>query len=377
MKIEQSHFEKGNWYDLKAENPHAHLVLAFGNRFILEDKAIFDKIKHQFPNAEIVLGSTSGEIYADGVKDESVHVTSIEFENACVTCITTNIQSLGDSKATGIFLAQSLKKEGLRMVFILSDGGIVNGTELVHSFSEELKMDIPITGGLAGDGDLFTRTLVGLNTTPESGNVVAIGFYGDNLVIGTGMMGGWEVFGIEREVTRSEKNVLYEIDGKSALDLYKIYLGKYADELPGAALLFPLALKTSDKDYLVRTILSIDENNKSMTFAGNIPQGSKVRMMKANIDRLIDSVTYAAHHSSKGFENTSPELALLISCVGRKIVLGPRVDEEIASAREIFGSNTKIAGFYSYGEISPFNNSVKCELHNQSMTIITLSEQKQ
>ena len=159
MKIEQSHFEKGNWYDLKAENPHAHLVLAFGNRFILEDKAIFDKIKHQFPNAEIVLGSTSGEIYADGVKDESVHVTSIEFENACVTCITTNIQSLGDSKATGIFLAQSLKKEGLRMVFILSDGGIVNGTELVHSFSEELKMDIPITGGLAGDGDLFTRTL--------------------------------------------------------------------------------------------------------------------------------------------------------------------------------------------------------------------------
>lgn len=375
MNIQQAYFEKGNWTGLNDVSNKPQLVLAFGNRFVLEDKHIFETIKNQFPSSEIVLGSTSGEIYANGVKDETVHVTAIEFSKASVECTETNIKSQGNSAATGIFLAKSLKKEGLRMVFILSDGGIVNGTELVHSFSEELALDVPVTGGLAGDGELFTKTVVGLNQIPESGNVVAIGFYGKDLTIGNGMMGGWEVFGIEREVTKSDKNVVYEIDGKSALDLYKIYLGKYADELPGAALSFPLALKTSEKDNLVRTILSIDEENKSMTFAGNIPQGSKVRMMKANIDRLIESVTYAAHHSSKGFENSSPELAILISCVGRKIVLGPRVDEEVACARAILGSNTKITGFYSYGEISPFNNSVKCELHNQSMTMITISEQ--
>ena len=150
-------------------------------------------------------------------------------------------------------------------------------------------------------------------------------------------------------------------------------MGKYADDLPSSALYFPLSMKESkDSSKVVRTILSIDEKTKSMTFAGNIPQGSFIRLMKGNLDRLIDASYNAATES---FSNLSkePELALIVSCVDRKIVLGNRVEEEFEAVKEISG-NTLLCGFYSYGEISPVTNHNFCELHNQTIAILTISE---
>jgi hypothetical protein len=167
---------------------------------------------------------------------------------------------------------------------------------------------------------------------------------------------------------------LYTIGDKAALDIYKEYLGKYAEELPGAALLFPLSMRiTEDDEPVVRTILSIDETNKSMTFAGDMPKGALVRFMKANLDRLIDASASAAQNSLEPFSKGA-ELAILVSCVGRKLVLGQRTDEEVEAAREVFGDKAIMTGFYSYGEISSHNPNARCELHNQTMTITTLSE---
>jgi hypothetical protein len=119
--------------------------------------------------------------------------------------------------------------------------------------------------------------------------------------------------------------------------------------------------------------LSIDEDNKSMTFAGNIPEGSSVRLMKGNTDKLIDASATAASRIAQ--EPSKPtQLALLVSCVGRRIVLGDRVEEELEVVKEIFGDKTMLCGFYSYGEISPTIDNVACELHNQTMTIATLYE---
>jgi hypothetical protein len=244
----------------------------------------------------------------------------------------------------------------------------------VSGLNEDKPEHVCVTGGLAGDAARFKQTLVGLNQTAADGKIVAIGFYGSNISVGHSSFGGWDEFGRERVVTKSTKNVLYELDDESALDLYKEYLGPYVDELPGSALLFPLSIKIGDDNAnLVRTILAIDETEKSMTFAGNLPVGSKVRLMKANFERLIDASTNAAAESitEKG---KAPELAILISCVGRKLVLQERTGEEVEAARKIFGDDTAITGFYSYGEISPFNPNTKCELHNQTMTITTFTE---
>jgi hypothetical protein len=193
--------------------------------------------------------------------------------------------------------------------------------------------------------------------------------------VGFGSLGGWDPFGPERLVTRSKGNILYEMDGRSALDLYKTYLGEHAQGLPATGLLFPLCLRTSERPTpFVRTILGIDEEERSMTFAGDVPEGAYARLMKANFDRLIDGATGAARTSMEALGSSSPDLAILISCVGRKLVLKQRVEEEVEGVREVLGERPALTGFYSYGEISPFGPRTHCELHNQTMTITTFSE---
>ncbi len=258
--------------------------------------------------------------------------------------------------------------------FLLSDGLHVNGSEIVKGINSKLSQDVPCTGGLAGDAANFEKTLVGLNSAPKENQIVAVGFYGDNLEVGYGSVGGWDNFGAERLVTRSEGNVLYELDGESALDLYKMYLGDKASELPGSGLLFPLGMKfDEDSDTIVRTVLAVDDEANSMTFAGDIPEGSYVRLMKADFDKLIEGANLAAEHTTqKGGDGD--KLAVLISCVGRKLILGPRVDEEVEAVQDVLGEAATVTGFYSYGEISPVVESSRCELHNQTMTITTFAE---
>jgi hypothetical protein len=258
---------------------------------------------------------------------------------------------------------------------VLSDGNKVNGSELIKGLNQAVNSSVLVTGGLAGDGVNFQSTLVGINDNPQEGEIVAISFYGDALTISHGSMGGWETFGPERVVTKSKGNVLFEIDGKSALELYKTYLGDEAKNLPSSALLFPLSMINEELSQpVVRTILSISDNEGSMTFAGDIPQSSKVRFMKANFDKLTSAAGDAAQQTMVD-SSTKPDLAILISCVGRKLILGPRTEEEVEAVRDLYGKDTLLSGFYSYGEISPLKNELACNFHNQTMTITSFHEQ--
>jgi hypothetical protein len=272
-------------------------------------------------------------------------------------------------------LACDLAAKDLVHVFVLAEGLKVNGSELVKGLRDGLPSSVAVTGGLAGDGARFERTVVCLDGQMIDGAVAAVGFYGDRLRIGYGSLGGWDPFGPDRLVTRSEGNVLYELDGSSALDLYKTYLGSHAANLPASGLLFPLSLRGEDGEQrVVRTILGIDEQAGSLIFAGDVPQGGYAQLMKANVDRLIDGAHGAAAACYEAVGSKTPDLAILISCVGRKLVLNQRTEEEIESVREVLGESTVLSGFYSYGEIAPFMSSTKCELHNQTMTITTFSE---
>lgn len=379
MKTEQRNWTPNKGWEQTTNNGlngSANFVTVFGSRNALSDPARFNEIKAFYPNAQIVAGTTSGEIFNDSVYDDSITVSAVEFEKTKLKTVKANINDHnGDSYATGAALAKELMAEqGLKHVFVLSDGLKVNGSELARGLNETLQNKVSVTGGLAGDAAKFEKTLVGLNDAPGEGNIVAVGFYGDALKVGFGSVGGWDVFGVERQVTKSKGNVLYELDGQPALDLYKMYLGDKAKELPGSALLFPLGMKTNeDSESLVRTVLAVNEEDKSMTFAGDIPEGATVRLMKANFDKLIDGAGNAAENSYQSLGAQS-DFAILISCVGRKLVLDQRIEEEVEAVRDILGQNPSITGFYSYGEISPLFSTVKCELHNQTMTITTFTE---
>jgi hypothetical protein len=377
MKIRQHHLLNNAWKEYPSDmgQDKCQLVLAFGSSDSIVKPENFEHLRSAYPAADIIFASTAGEIRDDMIYDDSIVATAIAFEKTTVKCVETNIKKHGSSFETGHFLMSQLQGGDLRAVFVISDGTFINGSELAEGLNKDNPKKIPITGGLAGDAARFEKTFTSLNNVPSQGNVIAVGFYGNNILIGHGSLGGWDEFGQERTITRSDKNVLFEIDNKNALDLYKEYLGDYVNELPGSALLFPIAMSSGGSDQkLVRTILSINEEEKSMTFAGNLPEGSKVRLMKADFDKLIDASSKAA--TSCFYEETSykPDLAILISCVGRKLILQERTDEEVEAAKKILGSDATITGFYSYGEISPLGSGGYCELHNQTMTITTFTE---
>lgn len=378
MEILQLLFTKGEWCTRQQSEgfsaEKAQLVLAFGSCAEMHAPATTIYLKNNFPQAELVWASTAGEILGDEIFDESITVTVIQFEKTRIKSSIIDIHAQPNSESVGVRLMNDLSSDDLKAIFVLSDGTFLNGSELVAGINKSNPKNIPITGGLAGDGARFTHTYIGLNDVPMEAKLVAIGFYGDSFSIGHASMGGWDEFGPARTITKSDLNILYEIDGKNALALYKEYLGPYSQELPGSALLFPLNLRLPGKEEgTVRTILSIDEKEQSMRFAGNLPEGSSVRLMKANFEKLIDASSDAARISFDPI-GRNPDLAIMISCVGRKLILQERTIEEVQAATQVFGKTTFSTGFYSYGEISPFKNEDRCELHNQTMTITSFSE---
>lgn len=349
--------------------------MCFGSKEKLEDKNIYENVKQQFPSSQIALCSTSGEIYQDTINENSLVAVALEFEKTTIIAKSVNCRDYKDSFSAGVSLFKKIPQKDLSYVMLLSEGSLVNGSELVKGISTQIDKNILITGGLAGDGANFKSTLLGLNEQPKEGEIIAIGFYGNNIQVSHGIRGGWDYFGLEKRVTKSLGNVLYELEGQNALELYKKYLGPQESEnLPGSALLFPLSVKfPGANEPIVRTILSIDENDNSMTFAGDIPINSKVRFMKADIKKITNAASEAALQTTLK-SDAKPNFSLIISCIGRKIVLGENVEEEIKAVGEIFNGETIIAGFYSYGEISPFNEGGNCQLHNQTMTITSFYE---
>lgn len=375
MLLETIQYRDGKWSQpFPSCDSDKTAVFVFGSPEFRKDDKPISALRAAFPQAKIIGCSTSGEIFGSRVFDGSLSVAIVRFSRSQIKAATWAIGNAAESCATGERLAAQLAGPDLRGVFILSDGLQVNGSELVRGFNSILPKHTIVTGGLAGDGSDFKETWVIQDGKLSSGFVTAVGFYGNSIRIGHGSQGGWDIFGPERLVTKSEGNVLFELDGKPALQLYKDYLGEKAAGLPASALLFPLQIRSSQSDSkkLVRTVLSIDEAKQAMIFAGDIPQGHLVQLMRANFDRLIDGAQNAARAVS--LENNPNVLALAISCVGRRLVLGERTEEEVEATLEALPPGTRQVGFYSYGEISPYVNGQGCELHNQTMTITTISE---
>jgi hypothetical protein len=375
MQVHQHQWKTNQGWDASdARLTGAHLVLVFGMRELIVDATPYDRIREIYPEAAIVFCSTAGEILGSQVLGNSIVATAIRLDKSTMRAVQVHLDEHDGQRQAGKALMSQLQGDALRLVFVLCDGRSVNGSEFAAGLNEGLVGEVPISGGLAGDYDQFSQTVLGLNQVPVPNVAVGIGFYGADLEIGHGSLGGWDAFGPEREVTRSEANVLYELDGESALALYKRYLGDLAEGLPGTALRFPLSVRIPGHDRtLVRTVLNVDEASQSMVFAGDIPIGARVRLMNGNLERLIDAAETSANNSLVPLSGQA-ELAILVSCIGRKLLLGQRVEEEVEAAGSMFGTSTAKTGFYSYGELSPLGNSFGCELHNQTMTITTLSE---
>jgi hypothetical protein len=360
------------------EGGGAALVLYFGARASLADGARFHELQKMFPDAHIVGCSTGGQIRNNDVSDDEVVAVALGFDTTKVRIASGTVSTSDQSRGCGATIGRELSGDGLAGVFVLSDGLNVNGSELVAGITDAIGRDIPLSGGLAGDGSQFSETLVGANCAPRNHIVVAIGFYGDAIRFGHGSAGGWDVFGPRRRISRASGNVLFDLDGTPALDLYERYLGDEAAGLPGTALLFPLQVSdpNNPETTLVRTVLAIDRDKRSMTFAGDMPEGWSAQLMRGNFAHLAAGAADAARQANDGTGTIGEDrgVALLVSCIGRRLLMGQHITEEVEAAGAVLGDHIARLGFYSYGEIAPHALSGFCDLHNQTMTVTTITE---
>jgi hypothetical protein len=353
------------------------LVLSFGP-VDPPDSAWFATVAERYPAAQHLYASGGGQIASGTVDDAHTVVTTVSFDQATVHPVLRSGVDVESSRAIGADMGAELATiVGLRHVLIFAEGIGMNAAAFLDGLNPTLPPGVKVTGGLASNGIVLTGSVIGLNDTPISGRVVALGLVGESLHVGTGSVGGWTFFGPERIVTRSTVAEVFELDGERALDVYARYLGDFAKELPGSGLLFPLEVRAfKDGPISVRTLLAINEAEGSMRFAGDIPTGSIVRLMRTTTDKLIDGAGQAAELAHDGLVDGGSALTLCISCIGRRAVMRSRVEEEIEEVARLSGSST-VVGFYSNGEIAPPTDGrefATAVLHNQTMTVTTISE---
>lgn len=362
------------WQDLDPDSGRqAELVLVFANHAYFHDAACYADLKARFANAHILGCSSAGNVLGTTISDDDIVATAMSFENGYVKVAVEDVAPETDIEDLGVRIMENLNHDVLNHVFILSDGLRINGSDLAKGLNKSENNHAPATGGLAGDGPRFNETWVMADGPARQGCIAALGFYG-GFVIKSGCYAGWEEFGAERVVTRSEGNVVYELDDQPALALYKKYLGGQASELPASGLRFPLSVRpTKESAPIIRTLLAVDEVAQSLTYAGDVPEGRLCKLMKTNLDNLIDNAAMAAAvANSDGQHNTG--LCLVVSCVGRRMVLGQMTEEELEVVRDTLGTDMAITGFYSYGELAPYGEALRCQLHNQTMTLTTVYE---
>ncbi len=360
--------------ELQAADPD--LVLVFGAVSHFSAGNTVDALRAALPQATLLGCSTAGEITANGVEDGTCTITTLYFDQAHFTSGSENLADMEDSHAAGQRLGAQLAASDLKAVMVFGPGVQINGSALVDGIASVIGNAVPITGGLGGDGGAFKQTFtVGPEGIADNA-VVAVGLCGEAIHFAHGSFGGWEPFGPARKVTRCQGNVLHELDGEPALAVYKRYLGDHAKDLPASGLLFPFAMLGEDHNAigLIRTILGVDEASGSLTLAGEIISDGYLKLMHASTDKLVNGAEAAAEAAADMMADPEQGLAILVSCVGRKLVMGNRVDEEVEAVADVFGSKAVLTGFYSYGEISPFTPGASCKLHNQTMTITYLSE---
>lgn len=370
---------EAGWTAAESTSRGARLVFYFGARDALSSGERYEELRVMFPNAHVVGCSTGGQINNNDVNDNEIVGAAVDFATTRLRLSREEIIDPGSSRDCGEAIGRTLHGDDLAGVFILSDGLNVNGSELVAGVCNVVGANVPLTGGLAGDGADFRETLVGADCPPRARTVVGIGLYGRAIRVGHGSAGGWDQFGPRRKVSKSVGNVLFELDGQPALDLYERYLGPEDSKgLPSSALLFPIQIcdRNSPQSAVVRTVLAIDRDRRSMTFAGDVPQGWTAQLMRGNRDRLAASAADAARQARNGLriEKGEQYFSILVSCIGRRLLLGQRASEEVEAAGDELGPHIPRFGFYSYGEISPHAQSGHCELHNQTMTITTFAE---
>jgi hypothetical protein len=363
------------WQGLPDASFEPDLVLFFGSKKAFDDGAAYFDLRSRFPKAIVFGCSGGGQIHSSGIIDDGITGLALKFKSTKLKLVSISSNDSDESLKIGNNLGRQLLSSDLVGVFVLSEGLEINGDNLMEGLSQSLPNTVVIGGGLAADDDRFARTTVSANCLPMRNLVAAVGFYGPDVEIKSSNGGGWKKTGKTMKITASRDNHLYDLNDEDALSIYKNNLGSEAAQLPMSGLRFPLMVSDpndSEKSF-VRTLLGIDNDVGMLTFAGNIPEGWTAEVMQASSDDLIEAASSAALETLSS-DDKAPDVSILVSCIGRRLVLGDKSVAEVNAVDKSYGQQTAMTGFYSYGEFSKTVENDSAHLFNQSLALFTITE---
>jgi hypothetical protein len=283
-----------------------------------------------------------------------------------------------DSAAAGRRLADGFSSAP-KCVQIFSDGLTGNGCAIIEGITSVLGDRIPVTGGAAGDNGRFTKTLQFGYGRIYTDAICAIAFLGD-FRLGTGLDSGWAPIGVPKQVTKASGSVVYELNGEPALNVYERFLGDHAHKLPAIGVEYPLgfirpSIHGDQEDlYVLRATMSVDRKARSITFAGEIPEGAHVNLTCGDNTSILEAAGNAARQARSTYGDVTPGIIFCYSCMARKIVLGSHTEKEIEQVRAEFGPHVPLIGFYTYGEFCPVSHGAPTFLHNETITLNVVGE---
>lgn len=368
MNVETFYFKD---IELKGVDEKASLVLFAFSRVDMQDNYLSILTKY-FPTAQIVLFSTSGHFIGDQIEDAEALVAVINLEKSRIETKLFRSSDYSSDTLLGEAIGHSVQDDA-KCLLLISDGSLINGTELINGLNDHIHKSVKIVGGMAGDGARFEKTFVGLNAVPETGVVATIAFYGENLEINSNHDAAWSSLGLEFRITESERNLLIGLNNKNAYSVLREFMDSDSDEsFTRDMLYYPFFLEDNASEGVIRTPIAVDHVKKSITYAGNMPIGSTVKLMKSRTMQLLDSTMNLANTCHD--EKASNQFVLAISCIGRRVVLEEMANEEFTELANVFGKDTHYFGFYSYGEFSRSGLESNCKLHNQTLTLAIITE---
>lgn len=352
------------------------LLLVFGGSRYAEDPEPFFALADAFPKA--VHAGCSSEGSGDGPADAPLCVAVMRFESVGVAAATLTVRRREDSLLMGAALGAQLPHGGLRMAFLLGDGGSADGEALLRGLRGSLPRCVPLAGGLAGDraGQAKPWIYGADGHLPAPGRACVVGLYGERLRFGQGHARGWQCLSMPLRVTRARGKVLYELAGLPALAEYKRHLAQHAKGLPGTALAFPLAVTDmAGGAPSIRSVLAVDECRGALVLSGEVPEQAVVRLMHARPDDLQGSSERAAQQALSALPAGARSVMISVGCPARQWLAAEAGLAQRSAMQAAGFAGMPQVGFNSFGEVGlPVGSGGGAQLHHQTQAFTALAE---
>ncbi len=263
---------------------------------------------------------------------------------------------------------------------ILSDGMIKEESVFIQGIQERLGSSFPLIGGSASDNLSFSKTYTYFNQEITNDSACGI-ILGGKMSFGWGTKHGWKPLGKPRQVTRSQANIVYEIDGEPAAKIYQDYLAVDIEQLKNGlrriSIFYPIGIRLSgEKEYLLRNVHSINEEG-ALAFQGNVPQDSQIRLMIGTKESCLAAAAEALEEVKSRVSGKKINFALIFDSVSRYILMGRNAKDELEVIKNSLGQDTPFFGLYTLGEQAPLgadNYFGRTYFHNQTITVLGIGE---